>query len=433
MEHRFTRRKGQIVRSITIGRSKYLSFLEDRADADHDPGSAWWQSLLRGAVPTGGEARPLHVVDAFCGPGGLGLGVGLAAQAVGRKAVFDVIIDTDAEAAMVHKYNLGCDVLVTEGASSLVDFHVSGAGNGAQFAYPPEVLDARLKRGAPVDLFIAGPPCEGHSNLNNYTRRADPRNKLYTTAVALGVALKSQAILIENVPTVQNDRSGVVNEAVRLLQASGYSVVTGVLKADELGAPQSRQRFFMVAWLGASGVGHNPLFEAATALSAPATPASWAIADLLDNAPATIFDTPATLSAENRRRIDYLFLNDLHDLPDAERPDCHKNGTSYRAVYGRMHWDRPAQTITTGFNTPGQGRNVHPLRRRVITPHEAARLQGFPDWFNFDPPGLEAKRKHLAKWIGDAVHPVLGYAAGIAALAASLVAAEAKDDAADAA
>jgi hypothetical protein len=78
------------------------------------------------------------------------------------------------------------------------------------------------------------------------------------------------------------------------------------------------------------------------------------------------------------RRVDFLFDHDLFDLPDTERPDCHKNGTTYTAVYGRMHWDRPSQTITTGIGTPGQGRYIHSLRRRVITPHEAARLQGFP-------------------------------------------------------
>jgi hypothetical protein len=43
---------------------------------------------------------------------------------------------------------------------------------------------------------------------------------------------------------------------------------------------------------------------------------------------------------------------------------------------------------------------------------------GFPDWFDFAPPQLIAKRKNLAKWIGDAVHPILGYAVGLSVLAA---------------
>ena len=127
-------------------------------------------------------------------------------------------------------------------------------------------------------------------------------------------------------------------------------------------------------------------------------------------------DTPSATSEINAARIDYLFDEGLYDLPDEQRPDCHKNGTTYKSVYGRLDWDRPAQTITTGFNTPGQGRYVHPLRRRVITPREAARLQGFPDWYDLTPDGVSVHRKHLAKWIGGAVPPALGYAVGLAAV-----------------
>ena len=66
------------------------------------------------------------------------------------------------------------------------------------------------------------------------------------------------------------------------------------------------------------------------------------------------------LSEENLRRIDWLFDNEEYDLPNAERPDCHKEGTSYKAVYGRLRADRPSPIITTGFMTPGHGRYIHP-------------------------------------------------------------------------
>jgi DNA (cytosine-5)-methyltransferase 1 len=82
-----------------------------------------------------------------------------------------------------------------------------------------------------------------------------------------------------------------------------------------------------------------------------------------------------------------------------------------------MKRDEPAQTITTGFMSPGRGRYVHPTRRRVMTAREAARLQGFPDTYRFvvdesNPP----TRSNLAKWIGDAVPMPLGYGAALAAL-----------------
>ncbi|MBN4659298.1 DNA cytosine methyltransferase, partial [Escherichia coli] len=51
------------------------------------------------------------------------------------------------------------------------------------------------------------------------------------------------------------------------------------------------------------------------------------------------------------------------------------------------------------------------LRPRVITPREAARIQSFPDSFRFVVNGHDPARNALTKWIGDAVPPLLGYAA----------------------
>ena len=82
-----------------------------------------------------------------------------------------------------------------------------------------------------------------------------------------------------------------------------------------------------------------------------------------------------------------------------------------------MRWDKPAPTITGGFQTPGRGRFIHPKRRRVLTPHEAARVQGFPDLFDFvSPLGDRLSRSYLSKWIGDAVPSILGTAAVVSAL-----------------
>ena len=82
-----------------------------------------------------------------------------------------------------------------------------------------------------------------------------------------------------------------------------------------------------------------------------------------------------------------------------------------------MKWNEPAPTLTTGFVSPGRGRFIHPKERRVLTPREAARLQGFPNWFDFSPAALApSKRGQLAKWIGDAVPSILGYVAGFSGL-----------------
>lgn len=104
--------------------------------------------------------------------------------------------------------------------------------------------------------------------------------------------------------------------------------------------------------------------------------------------------------------MEWLFDKDEYDLPNDLRPPCHRDNPdhTYYSVYGRLHWDQPAPTITTGFNSMGQGRYVHPSKRRVITPHEAARVQTFPDFFDF---GATNKRTAWARLIGNAVPPLL--------------------------
>lgn len=413
--------EGRVVRTLRSATRTWTSAVTNKADAALPAASAWWQSFLRGGeVFAGGQTEKptaIRTVDAFCGCGGLTLGATQAAIAAGRRLESVAAIDVDEEGLVVHKANFGTNHILHTNASSLVDWHVSGNGSNSRFAYEPEILDAQLAAEVgTIDLFLAGPPCQGHSNLNNKTRREDPRNLLYLTAIALGVGLRAKAIVVENVPDVVNDKSDVVTTAKALLHAAGYDWIdSGVLAADELGGAQTRKRYFLIASKGGNSSDSLTLKEMAKNLKHGARPLEWAIGDLLDDlAPARkpgIMDTVPVFSDENVIRIDHLFDNDLYDLPDAVRPDCHKNGNTYPSVYGRMRWDKPAGTITTGFLTPGRGRYIHPLRRRVLTPHEAARVQSFPDSFQFvvdaaSPPS----RSSLTKWIGDAVPPLLGYA-----------------------
>jgi DNA (cytosine-5)-methyltransferase 1 len=417
ISHSFEKEDGRIYRTVKIGQRVSNTETADLSDAGLPPSEAWWQSKLREKTKGVHDAtRQLRVVDAFSGSGGLSLGASMAIEAAGFKSRHIAAIDTDSVALAIHQLNFGTEAIIPDSVSRMVDYHVFGQEVDAEFGYDPELLATDLFPDTTADIFLAGPPCQGHSNLNNHTRRDDPRNQLYVTSVALGLALQAQCIVIENVPTVVNDKSNVVGTAEALLRAAGYSVACKLLKADELGAAQRRARFFLIATK--SGDAKLAFDAVAAALAAPAMPVSWAIDDLLDSTANGLMNTPAAPSPVTLERINYLFDNELHDLPNEQRPDCHKDGHSYPSVYGRMHWDKPAQTITTGFNAAGQGRYVHPKRRRVITPHEAARIQGFPDWFCFTPDGMNVRRKDVAKWIGDAVHPILGYTAMLAALTA---------------
>jgi DNA (cytosine-5)-methyltransferase 1 len=272
----------------------------------------------------------------------------------------------------------------------------------------------------PIDLLVAGPPCQGHSNLNNYSRRDDPRNDLFICTVAVAAALTPRAVLIENVPSITRSHGDVVGLARELLEGAGYLVDECVIRADELGWPQTRARYFLAGIRSSETKAKSVagvLASYAKSNRREVLPVTWAIGDLQGlSDPIEPFDSSPVQTPENKRRIEWLFENESYDLVNSERPDCHKNGTTYTAVYGRMRADRPAPTITTGIGTPGQGRFIHPRLPRLITPHEAARIQGFPDWFKFTPPKGAAKRKDLAKWIGDAVPSVLGFTAASAVL-----------------
>jgi len=233
---------------------------------------------------------------------------------------------------------------------------------------------------------------------------------------AVAIALDIPIVIIENVREVRVAHQRVVRQTKELFTAAGYGVVDGVLSAIHLGLPQTRHRYFLIAVKGAPLSVCGSLRQLIVPLNRRQRDLRWAIGDLETREPGGIHRA-AELSAENRRRIDYLFENGAYELPDEQRPDCHKNGHTYRSVYGRLHWDQPAGTITTGFFTPGRGRYVHPSQRRALTAHEAARIQGFPDSFHFTyEDGSIPPNKTLAKVIGDAVPPPMGYAAIVAAM-----------------
>ena len=200
-----------------------------------------------------------------------------------------------------------------------------------------------------------------------------------------------------------------------LFQTNGYHVDELIVDAISLGLPQTRKRHILVACRS-----RKPDLKAIIELlERPQRDLRWAIGDLVHMNSGAPWDIEAELSEVNRRRIKYLFDNDEYDLPNTHRPDSHRNGHTYPSIYGRLRWDRPAGTITTGFNTPGRGRYIHPEIQRTITAYEAARIQGFPDIFEFKLiDGETPTRTSLANMIGDAVPPQIGYMAGVAALAA---------------
>lgn len=357
----------------------------------------------------------IRTIDLFCGSGGLSLGASQAIAACGRNHDALVAVDVDVNALRVYGRNFRPRCTLSTNVASMVDYKVDDRGANATLSYEPEIVDHRLGAFVDrVDLVLAGPPCQGHSNLNNHTRRADPRNGLYVATAAVAIGLKTKAFVAENVPDILSDRTEVVRTARKIMEDAGYHVSEATLSATELGGGQTRKRHFLVATL----VPHRPLELIVGDLKAPPMTLREVIGDLEFAPPRSFMDKTGALSDENKIRIDWLIDNQADVLPNELRPDCHKGGHTYPSVYGRLDWEKPAQTITTGFMTPGRGRFVHPTQRRVITPREAARIQGFTDNYDFRDGDADPSKALLSKWIGDAVPCCLGYAATLGALTA---------------
>lgn len=415
----YTAGQGKVCRVATVGDREIVD-TRDMAVGDEgsDPFTSWWSAYIRGSKPPPDrDSQPLRFIDLFSSVGGLSLGASEAIAALGMRGMPRLAADVDARALQVYRSNLRPRHTIAESVRSMIDYRVSGTGDGARFAYEPTVIDERLASlvGA-TDLILAGPPCQGHSSLNNHSRHDDPKNLLYLTVPATAVALGARHVVVENVPNVVRDKNGVVQTTMKLLRDNGYQVTSGTLAADQFGWPQTRKRFFLVASRDTRPIALGTLKN----LFRRETRSVWWLVDDLESTPLDdthVMNSVPELSEENRQRIDWLFDNDEYNLPNAIRPDCHKDGTTYEATYGRMHRDQPAPTITGGFLTPGRGRFIHPTQRRVLTPREAARVQGFPDWFNFSTKSAEPpSRTELGRWIGNAVPSVLGFVATLSAL-----------------
>ena len=366
---------------------------------------AWLASRERPRVRA--SNRVIRAVDLFCGCGGLTLGVREAARGLG--CGFQSVFASDNNSDVLSLYQKNFQPLISDGRpiETSLDGELGAPQTPAEEEFCNKIGD--------VDILVAGPPCQGNSNLNNYTRRDDPKNLLYLRAVRCAELLRPPTIIIENVPGVLHEKHGVLQRADGYLREIGYNVSFGVLRMWQFGVAQMRRRMILVA---SRVMEHVDVEEIVKEAQIPVRPLSWACGDLLEQyRPGDVFDSSAIHSPVNQARIHYLFEHDLHELPDEQRPDCHRlKPHTYPSVYGRMWWNQPAPTITCGFACCGRGRFVHPLEERTLTPHEAARVQFFPDFFDFS--GLLPSQ--LQRAIGNAVPAKAGYVLALPLLKSAL-------------
>ena len=393
-------KKGVVSRTVTVGNRTTVSKLNytPPGETKSNPEAAWDWAYLRSDSPPRADlkGRAIRCADLFSGCGGLSLGVAEACLATGKTFVPAFAADWDAAALDVYKANFLPLESYGENIEELIDGDLGG-----KITIQERMLRNRIKG---IDILVAGPPCQGHSNLNNHTRRKDDRNQLYERVGRFAEIFEPEHVIIENVSTVIHSMEKSVDRVMERLGNIGYSVDDGIIDSSLLGVPQRRRRHILIMSKRGTRKVEN---IAVGANSGNLRTVRWAFEDLEGIQAKETFDTSANISEDNRARIRYLMENDLYDLPNELRPSCHKDKKhSYSAMYGRLRYDEPAPTLTTGFHSPGQGRYVHPTQPRTITPHEAARLQFFPDFFDFS---QARNRQNLARLIGNAVPMKLGY------------------------
>lgn len=250
-----------------------------------------------------------------------------------------------------------------------------------------------------IDLVAGCPPCQGFSSMRTLfgsRRISDARNDLVLSFLDVVKALRPRAVMLENVPGLSQDSR--FDTLRRSLIGMGYGVAWGVLDAADFGIPQRRKRLILiaverrVATLPTPSRTRRTVRDAIGKMSPPGR-----TGDLLHDLP------------ENRsERVAEVIRRIPHDgggrsaLAPEERLPCHQRSTGFYDVYGRMAWDAPAPTITSGCNNPSKGRFLHPTQDRAITLREAALLQTFPAKYKLS---LARGKEHAARMIGNAFPP----------------------------
>ena len=348
-------------------------------------------------------SNPVRIIDLFSGCGGMTLGLIEACRALNMQVEPTCGVDIEQEALSVFARNFTGALSVNHSVNRYLDGDL-----GSPLSDREQIVRRWVKRKGSVDMLVGGPPCQGHSSLNNITQRSDPKNQLYLRMARAAEVLDPDHVIIENVIGVQHDDTGVFDVSRMHLESLGYTVKSMILRGERIGVPQTRARVFMVATKKASFANRKEIEER---YGHSARSFMWACEDLVGlNSPLTI-DKPSSVAEVTQRRIDFLFDNGLYNLPNSERPPCHRDKEhTYNSVYGRIYGNEPCPTITTGYTTMGRGRFVHPTERRTITPHEAARVQFFPDYFDF---GNDLTREAHKRLIGNAVPPKMTYVLGL--------------------
>lgn len=344
--------------------------------------------------------KKYNVLDLFCGCGGLSLGF--------EQAGYNILggVDFNKDSILTFQHNFKTAKTICGDITKIDDNEV-------------------IKLFKKTDIIIGGPPCQGFSSANRWQKeKEDPRNKLFFEYIRFVNLLKPKAILIENVRGILTRDNGYAKERITtLLEGMGYKLNMRVLNASDYGAPQNRKRAIIVGVLQ----DYKPVvYDFDTMETKEKTTVGDAIGELYCFEQSvdiikTLNTTPDSELRRYLRRDDNLIPNhqvvypaeivqkrisfvpqggNWKDVPASLWPNNRSNRHS--SAYKRLDPNEPSCTIDTGN---AHSNYFHPLFNRIPTVRESARLQSFPDSFEF-----VGSRGSTYKQIGNAVPPLLANA-----------------------
>ncbi len=289
-----------------------------------------------------------HALDLFAGCGGLSLGF----EASG--------IDTTGFEMDVH-------------AAQTYNFNLHGNCHPVKLTSDLDFLNCVTSR---VDIVIGGPPCQPFSVGGHQMGLQDARDgfPIFINTVA---ALKPRLFLFENVRGMLYSNRWYLNQIIEELRGLGYIVEAQLFNVVDYGVPQNRERVIVV--------GHRGNFRFPARQRTKVT-AGEAVGDTMNQ---LIDSTKLLTEAQDQYILKYEIASKCINPRD-------------------LHPYRPSRTVTCRNLAAATG-DMHRVRlpdgrRRRLIVREGARLQSFPDWFNFQ--GPETKQFYQ---IGNAVPPLFAY------------------------
>lgn len=339
---------------------------------------------------------PISAVDLFCGIGGLTHGLQLAG--------IPVVAGIDVENSCRYAYEQN------NNAQFVLRDITQITGDELSNYFTPNT----------TKILVGCAPCQPFSTYSlryNKNGKKDDKWRLLYYFADLAQSVLPEIISMENVPQLIHEN--VFKDFLTQLQDLGYHYSWKIVNCADYGVPQRRKRLVLLA----SRLGKieliPPLYDNEHYLTV--RDAIGALPTLDDGAidPIDPLHRASRLSETNRKRIRQSVPGgSWKDWDDNLKLPCHKKSTGkgYRAVYGRMEWDKPSPTITTQYYGYGNGRFGHPEQNRALSMREGALLQSFPANYQFLDPNHQETNRSIGIHIGNAVPVQLGRSIGISIL-----------------